>query len=551
MLYLQGRSDMAKTKLFPGILLFCLYIGSHAVLEDKEDILIDESQQMLQVENLIPDKQLQPAILNQMSIDGASRVQSKRETEKLSGGDEEFVEEAGSLEDSMEGKETKSSLSSYGAVSSPFYFMCHYPRPGEPTGIGKEDVTISVEFAEMDANPPFYEPHAVYQVLVTSNVLLDGFMLTGIHAFTKKLSEGSHINMPTSLHGGATNGLLCTVLHSHISHKPRRNLSFLWMAPPSGSGCVNFLAQGSLGEQLLFKDLPILEVCEKESSAAKLRIKESLLTGTDLPGFIFRDDFESERLETSIWNEILGGSVGNHNQRMFSGSAATFEESYSEITSRPMDFSRVKHLHFTLGNDCSSTDEVELSFGFSRKVEAGVEIYEGSGDPSSFSSHEGSEISGNELETEFLTSVSEGQNDPKADGSRCMFWEKVHSYRLGHSNEVHMRTVPPRFHQPGVCMKWSVGDSTGSNKTCWGLDNVAVTTVDVTSEPIYDDFDPVDPSNWFFIHGNEVQEYCGSEGNSMVFLGGKITTRRMDLKVLPSDDDIILEQYFLHEIPHG
>lgn len=33
----------------------------------------------------------------------------------------------------------------------------------------------------------------------------------------------------------------CYIVHSHISHEPRNELQFLWMAPASGSGCISFL----------------------------------------------------------------------------------------------------------------------------------------------------------------------------------------------------------------------------------------------------------------------------------------------------------------------
>ncbi|XP_064117876.1 LOW QUALITY PROTEIN: reelin-like [Macrobrachium nipponense] len=559
MVSLTARLEMGKSKLLPGLLLFWLIIGSQG-LQDGETLTAEKSLTPPQDESEQTGPRDSVNIVDQLQ----SGSLSQRTAEKLPGGNLNSMSDAGRLDgDDLEGEgEAGLSLTSYGPVSSPFYFMCHYPRPGEPTGIGRAEVTIKVELSGAETNPPLYEPHAVYQVLVTSSVPLDGFMLTGIHALTKTLSESSHINMPASLHGGATKGLLCTILHSHISHKPRRSLSFLWMAPPSGSGCVNFLAQGTLGEQLLFKDLPILEVCEKESSVAEFRLKESLLTGTDLPGFVFRDDFESQRLESSIWDGIVGGSVGNH-QRFFTGSAATFDDHHSEMTSRPMDFSRAKHLHFTLGSNCSPAGEIELSFGSMRELKAirttedasdqdvvGL-MKEGSDDPVSSRTHEGSDVSGNDTRDQILTRTSDGLDDSHMDDSGCIFWEKVHSYRLDNSHEIHMRTIPPRFKQPGVCLRWSMTSSDDSNGTCWGIDNVAVTTADVTSEPIYDDFDPVDPSNWFFIHGNKIQESCGSEGNSMVFLGGKISTRSMDLKTLPSDDDIILEHYFLHESPPG
>ncbi|KAK7079778.1 hypothetical protein SK128_027758 [Halocaridina rubra] len=204
-------------------------------------------------------------------------------------------------EENVNLKVQRKSLTSFGSVMSPFFFLCHYPRPGEHIGAGREEVTVKVKLSGSEDPSQGYVPHAMYQVLVASNVLFDGFMLTGVHALTKDIAETNYINLPASLHGGTSEGLVCAVLHSHISHKPRRQLSFLWMAPPVGTGCVSFLAQGSLGEELIFKDLPVLEVCEKENDFGELKQARSVLAGRDLPGLIFRDDFEDPELGTAIW----------------------------------------------------------------------------------------------------------------------------------------------------------------------------------------------------------------------------------------------------------
>lgn len=37
------------------------------------------------------------------------------------------------------------------------------------------------------------------------------------------------------------NQFMCSVVASHVSHLPTTNLSFLWIAPPAGTGCVNFM----------------------------------------------------------------------------------------------------------------------------------------------------------------------------------------------------------------------------------------------------------------------------------------------------------------------
>lgn len=37
------------------------------------------------------------------------------------------------------------------------------------------------------------------------------------------------------------NQFMCSVVASHVSHLPTTNLSFVWIAPPAGTGCVNFM----------------------------------------------------------------------------------------------------------------------------------------------------------------------------------------------------------------------------------------------------------------------------------------------------------------------
>ncbi|KAJ8352910.1 hypothetical protein SKAU_G00243860 [Synaphobranchus kaupii] len=37
---------------------------------------------------------------------------------------------------------------------------------------------------------------------------------------------------------------VCSVVASHVSHLPSTSLSFVWIAPPPGTGCVNFLKRG-------------------------------------------------------------------------------------------------------------------------------------------------------------------------------------------------------------------------------------------------------------------------------------------------------------------
>ncbi|XP_071551543.1 LOW QUALITY PROTEIN: reelin-like [Panulirus ornatus] len=471
---------------------------------------------------------------------------------------------------------------SFGPVSSPFFFMCQYPRVGEPSGAVEQDVTLRVEFTGKRTPAQGYEPQAVYEVLVTANVVFDGFLMTGVHALTKQFTSANYLTLPASLHGGASEGLVCAVLHSHISHKPRSHLSFLWMAPPSGTGCVAFLAQGSLRDQILFKDLSVMEVCEKDGSPAQLLLERSRFTGRDQRGYIFRDDFENPKIDPSIWSEVEGGSVGREVGNFLHGSAVNFTKPDASITTLPMDLSRARQLHFALGaGSCPGQTTVHVMYGRAplddqaqffpgtptkyRSYGPVVSAYvaeEGSGlDHMVVVGGEEAEGSG-EVSSPPLGRLSrirthpaphqDAHDDPLA-GEACTSWEEVHTYTAGASSEVHIQPVPLRYRVPGVCIKWQAGHH--DHHTCWGLDDVALTTNQASQDPIVDDFDPIDPTNWMFFPGAKVKEACGSEGNSLVFEGDPTTswttTRLLDLRVLPPDDDLILGQYFLHSPPSG
>nr|XP_053635022.1 reelin-like [Cherax quadricarinatus] len=129
--------------------------------------------------------------------------------------------------------------------------------------------------------------------------------------------------------------------------------------------------------------------------------------------------------------------------------------------------------------------------------------------------------------------------------------------QAGASSEVHIQRVPSRFRVPGVCVGWRALPQDDHNDTCWGLDDVALTTSDASHHPVVDDFDPVDPTNWMFFPGAKVKEWCGSEGNSLVFEGSGpgsnslTTTRLLDLRATPPAHDVILGHHFIKQPPSG
>lgn len=73
---------------------------------------------------------------------------------------------------------------------------------------------------------------------------------SAIHFFFSKLHECksvllvSHVLCPSGVmperqFGGTQ--FVCSVVASHVSHQASSSFSFVWIAPPPGTGCVNFL----------------------------------------------------------------------------------------------------------------------------------------------------------------------------------------------------------------------------------------------------------------------------------------------------------------------
>nr|XP_053635023.1 uncharacterized protein LOC128690362 [Cherax quadricarinatus] len=136
------------------------------------------------------------------------------------------------------------------------------------------------------------------------------------------------------------------------------------MAPPPGTGCVAFLAQGSLRNQILFKDLNVLQVCEKDGSLGQLVQQSSRFTGLNQHGYVFRDDFEDHKLNDDIWSEVRGGSVGRGAGKIIHGSALTFTTPDAAVHTHAMDLSRARQLQFALGTgNCPGEMKVELVYG--------------------------------------------------------------------------------------------------------------------------------------------------------------------------------------------
>lgn len=77
-------------------------------------------------------------------------------------------------------------------------------------------------------------------VSLTSTMNFDGLLLTGLYTVSAEAESLLASKQPQSP-GLVGQNLMCSIVHSHMSPHPQRQLSFVWMAPKEGTGCVKFL----------------------------------------------------------------------------------------------------------------------------------------------------------------------------------------------------------------------------------------------------------------------------------------------------------------------
>jgi len=110
----------------------------------------------------------------------------------------------------------------------------------------------------------------VCAVKVQSSRDFDGFLLTGLYTVTSSPTtsgdrepaagdEQTVVRIPAEDERGVmaadtSNGFVCSIVHSHIGHRPRHQLQFVWKAPSSAIGCINFLLV-TCNDQSLFTNL--------------------------------------------------------------------------------------------------------------------------------------------------------------------------------------------------------------------------------------------------------------------------------------------------------
>ncbi|XP_064604500.1 reelin-like [Liolophura sinensis] len=231
---------------------------------------------------------------------------------------------------------------------SPFFFLCNYHGNVQELGVDQGEVALSVS---VSGNPEYYVPGKFYEITVSSSMNFNGFLLTGLYT----LSDFAAVNLPgftnPAVQAGHAVGqnLMCSIVHSHMSRKPQHQLSIMWLSPPSGTGCISFLATATLGDQVLFKDTTVLHMCEE--GAPTMTPLRPLLTSINSDGVILRDDFESgKQFNKSIWALHDGTGVSSQCGTVLHGDGAVFcdEPGIRTLTSVPLNLTTTSVLQFAI-----------------------------------------------------------------------------------------------------------------------------------------------------------------------------------------------------------
>jgi len=76
----------------------------------------------------------------------------------------------------------------------------------------------------------------IASVTVSSSLDFDGFLLTGLYTTATTMApQRQTFGQPTG------QNLMCSLVHQHMAMTPVHELQFVWMAPPTGTGCVSFM----------------------------------------------------------------------------------------------------------------------------------------------------------------------------------------------------------------------------------------------------------------------------------------------------------------------
>ncbi|XP_077791900.1 reelin isoform X1 [Podarcis muralis] len=378
---------------------------------------------------------------------------------------------------------------------SPFFFLCTHH--GELEGDGEQgEVLISLHIA---GNPTFYVPGQEYHVTISTSTFFDGLLVTGLYTSTsvqasQSIGGSSAFGFGIMSDHQFGNQFVCSVVASHVSHLPTTNLSFVWIAPPAGTGCVNFMATATHRGQVIFKDALAQQLCEQGApTEAPLY---PLLAEMHSESIILRDDFDSYQLQglnPAMWFECSNCEVGDQCGVIMHGSAVTFCEPYGprELTTNGLNTTTASVLQFSIGSG-------SCRFSYS--------------DPN------------------IIVSYSKNNS---AD------WIQLEKIRAPSnvSTIIHILYLPQEAKGENIQFQWKqeyvhAGDV---YEACWALDNILIINAAHRQIVLEDNLDPVDTGNWLFFPGATIKHSCQSDGNAIYFHGTEgselnfATTRDVDL----------------------
>ncbi|KAK3762808.1 hypothetical protein RRG08_040503 [Elysia crispata] len=226
----------------------------------------------------------------------------------------------------------------------PFFFLCNYHGPSQDYGLDRGQVVVRVN---IEGNPRGYTPNSFYNISISSSETFDSLLMTGL--YTTPSSSSANRPGVNSITRGSHN-TMCSILHSQVSPWPMRTLSFTWMAPPTGTGCVNFLATATHGQQLLFKDTSIAQLCEQGVASQTSHRPDLAEINTD--SVLIREDFDSDAdFDQNIWVNVEGSDIDDTCGTLVSGKSATFCSSSGprQLVSAPLNLTSAHMLQFFLG----------------------------------------------------------------------------------------------------------------------------------------------------------------------------------------------------------
>ncbi|XP_058607158.1 reelin isoform X3 [Onychostoma macrolepis] len=379
---------------------------------------------------------------------------------------------------------------------NPFFFLCTHH--GELEGPGAEGGGEVLLTFQIHGSPSAYVPGQEYQVTISTSTYFDGLLVTGLYTSTSV--QTSPIPASPAFGFGVMSDrqfgtqFVCSVVASHVSHLPSTSLSFIWIAPPPGTGCVNFMATATHRGQIIFKDALAQQLCEQGApTESPLRPSLAMVHGDHA---VLRDDFEhntQEELNLNVWSDCSNCEVGEQCGALMHGKAVTFCEPFGqrELTTVALNTSTASILQFAFGSG-------SCRFSYS--------------DPSII--------------------ISCGLNS----SDDWITLEKIRA-PTNSSTVVHLLPLPPGCKGEAIHLRWSQEPPVGPDgyESCWGLDNILVLNTANRPPLLEDSLDPLDTANWLFFPGATVKHACQSEGNSLYFHGGEgfehsfASTRDVDL----------------------